>query len=234
MIWRQSPKVSGDGHFGHRIAFAPDGTIFLSSGDRQKFEPAQDLSGNLGKVLHLTDEGQPVPGNPWASRGGVAATFWTMGHRNVLGLAFAPDGRLWATRNGPAGRRRAEPDRAGQELRLAAAPTAAIMAAATSPTTIGRPRLRRAETVVEPVDLARRADHLLRRPVPAVEGRRDFRRAVGEALIRADIDGASARKADHWPMGARIREVDQGPRGEIYLLEDGQSGGRLLRLEPSR
>ena len=56
----------------------------------------------------------------------------------------------------------------------------------------------------------------------------------GQALVRADIDGSTAKKADHWPMKARIREVEQGPRGEIYLLEDGGSGsqGRLLRLEP--
>jgi glucose/arabinose dehydrogenase len=56
----------------------------------------------------------------------------------------------------------------------------------------------------------------------------------GEALIRIDLDGDGARKADHWAMGARIREVQQGPRGEVYLLEDGPSGGRLLRLEPAR
>ncbi|HZB69487.1 MAG TPA: PQQ-dependent sugar dehydrogenase, partial [Sphingomicrobium sp.] len=65
---------------------------------------------------------------------------------------------------------------------------------------------------------------------PDWKGDAIFGALVGEALIRADIDGANARKADHWPMGARIREVEQGPRGEIYLLED---GGRLLRLEPA-
>ena len=56
----------------------------------------------------------------------------------------------------------------------------------------------------------------------------------GEALIRVDINGDRAAKADHWPMGARIREVEQGPDGEVYLLEDGESGGRLLRLDPAR
>jgi aldose sugar dehydrogenase len=56
----------------------------------------------------------------------------------------------------------------------------------------------------------------------------------GEALIRVDIDGDQARKGNQWPMGARIRAVDQGPKGEIYLLQDGDSGGRLLRLTPSR
>jgi glucose/arabinose dehydrogenase len=54
----------------------------------------------------------------------------------------------------------------------------------------------------------------------------------GQALIRVDVNGSQARKADQWPMGARIRAVDQGPRGEVYLLEDGPNA-RLLRLEPS-
>ena len=91
-IWRQTPKVIGNLHFSHRIAFAPDGTIFLSSGDRQKLTPAQDRNSDLGKIIHMTDEGQRIGGN-----------FATMGHRNVLGLAFASDGRLWATEMGPQG-----------------------------------------------------------------------------------------------------------------------------------
>ena len=103
VIWRQQPKVSGDGHFSHRIAFGPDGFLYLTSGERQKMQPAQEFSGNLGKVLRLTHEGAPAPGNPWASRGGVAAEFWTMGHRNLLGIQFAPDGRLWESEMGPQG-----------------------------------------------------------------------------------------------------------------------------------
>ena len=101
IIWRQSPKVSGNGHFSHRIAFGPDGYLYLSSGERQKFTPAQDMSVNLGKILRLTDEGAPAPDNPWAHQGGIAAQFWSIGHRNALGLAFAPDGRLWETEMGP-------------------------------------------------------------------------------------------------------------------------------------
>lgn len=103
VIWRQNPKVSGNGHFSHRIAFARDGSLFLSSGERQKFDPAQEMSGNLGKILHLTAEGRPAPGNPFANRGGIAAQVYTLGMRNNLGLAFAPDGRLWATEMGPKG-----------------------------------------------------------------------------------------------------------------------------------
>ncbi|MFM2371731.1 MAG: hypothetical protein RIS85_1453, partial [Pseudomonadota bacterium] len=104
VIWRQTPKVSGKGHYSHRIAFSPDGKyLFVSSGDRQKFTLAQDLTVNLGKVLRLMPDGSPAPGNPFADKGGTAAQIWSYGHRNVLGLAFSPDGRLWDLEHGPAG-----------------------------------------------------------------------------------------------------------------------------------
>jgi len=234
VIWRQSPKVSGDGHFAHRIAFAPDGTLFLSSGDRQKFDPAQDMSGNLGKMLHLTDEGAPAAGNPWASRGGIAATFWSIGHRNPLGIAFAPDGRLWSTEMGPKG---------GDEVNLILPGKNYGWPRASNgsnydgtdipdhrpgdgfepPKMWWNPSISPADLLIYTGDLFRgwKGDAI----IPALSG---------EALIRVDIDGDQARKADQWPMGARIRAADQGPRGEIYLLEDGESGGRLLRLEPVR
>lgn len=85
VIWRQSPKVTGRGHYSHRIAFSPDGKLmFVASGERQKMDPAQDLSVNLGKVLRLLPDGTPAPGNPFAEKGGVSiqicpmatVTFW--------------------------------------------------------------------------------------------------------------------------------------------------------------
>ncbi len=103
-IWRQSPKTTGEGHYGHRIAFSPDGHhLFIASGERQKMTPAQDMAGNLGKVVRLLPDGTPAPGNPFAARDGVAAQVWTLGHRNILGLAFDPQGRLWDLEHGPRG-----------------------------------------------------------------------------------------------------------------------------------
>ena len=103
-IWRQDPKVTGRGHFSHRIAFSPDGKyLFLSSGERQKFTPAQDLSNNLGKVLRLNLDGTPAAGNPFADKGGVSAQIWSYGHRNLLGLQFDASGQLWDLEHGPAG-----------------------------------------------------------------------------------------------------------------------------------
>ncbi|HEY0164766.1 MAG TPA: PQQ-dependent sugar dehydrogenase [Sphingomicrobium sp.] len=229
VIWRQTPKVSGDGHFSHRIAFAPDGTIFLTSGDRQKMQPAQDMASDLGKVHHLTAEGAPVAGNPWASRGGRAAMYWSMGHRNPLGIAFAPDGRLWSSEMGPQG---------GDELNLIVRGANYAWPRASYGSHYGgapipddhrgrgfeEPKLWW-NPVISPGGLLIYSGDLF----SGWKGDAVLPALSGEALIRVDIDGDRARKADHWPMGARIRAVDQGPRGEIYLLED---GGRMLRLEP--
>jgi glucose/arabinose dehydrogenase len=229
IIWRQFPKVSGNGHFSHRIAFGPDGLLYLSSGERQKFDPAQDMSGNLGKILRLTSEGRPAPGNPWAAKGGVAAQFWTMGHRNALGLAFAPDGRLWETEMGPKG---------GDELNLIVAGRNYGWPKASNgsnydgsdipdhkpgdgfepPKVFWNPSISPGGLAIYTGDRFKgwKGDAL----IPGLSGK---------TLIRVDLDGDQARKADQWDMGARVRAVEQGPDGRLFILED---GGRLVELAP--
>ena len=115
-VWTQSPKVSGRGHFSHRIAFGPkggphDGKIFITSGDRQKLDPAQDMALGLGKIIRLNEDGSLPGDNPWSdgSQGELAKTFWSTGHRNPLGIAFDRSGQLWANEMGP---------RHGDELNL--------------------------------------------------------------------------------------------------------------------
>jgi glucose/arabinose dehydrogenase len=233
VIWRQTPKVTGNGHFGHRIAFAPDGTIFLSSSERQKMEPAQDPNSDLGKIVHLTAEGAAAPAGPWIGRGERLASYWTMGHRNALGLAFAPDGRLWETEMGPKG---------GDELNLIVKgrnygwprvsygshydgtpiPDDHASRNFEEPKLWWNPSVSPGSLLIYSGDL-----------FPQWKGDALIGALSGQALIRVDIDGDKARKADQWEMGARIRAVDQGPNGEVYLLEDGE-GGRLLRLDPAQ
>jgi glucose/arabinose dehydrogenase len=222
IIWRQEPKVSGSVHFSHRIAFAPDGTMFVSSGERFKFEPAQDRNVDLGKIIHMTAEGQRIGGR-----------YYSMGHRNVLGLAFAPDGRLWATEMGPRG---------GDELNLILQgrnygwpvvsygshydgreiPDDHKSRGFEEPKVWWNPSVSPGGLLIYTGD-----------QFPAWKGDAIIPALSGQALVRVDLDGDNAKKADQWDMGARIREVAQGPDGSVYLLEDGESGGRLLRLTPA-
>ena len=102
-IWEQVPKVSGQGHYSHRILFGPDGKLWISSGERQKFEPAQDMQSNLGKILRLNDDGTTVEGNPFTHQGEIAKQVWSLGHRNPLGIAFDAQGKLRDVEMGPRG-----------------------------------------------------------------------------------------------------------------------------------
>ena len=231
IIWRQSPKVDGSGHFSHRVAFGPDGLLYLTSGDRQKFTPAQAMDGNLGKLLRLTDDGAPAPGNPWAAKGGIAAQFLTIGHRNLLGISFAPDGRLWETEMGPQG---------GDELNLVVAGKNYGWPRASNGSNYGGGAIpdHKAGDGFEPPKvywtpsispgglMIYTGDKF-----PKWKGDALIPALSGEALVRVDIDGDKAVKADQWAMNARIRAVDQGPDGSVYLLED---EGRLLRLDPEK
>jgi len=231
VIWRQNPKVEGNGHFSHRIAFGKDGFLYLTSGERQKFDPAQDMGGNLGKVLRLTDEGAPAPGNPWASKGGIAATFWTIGHRNLLGISFAPDGRLWESEMGPKGGDEINLIQPGKNYGWPRAsngshydgrdiPDHKAGDGFEPPKIWWNPSISPGGMMIYTGDM-----------FPKWKGDALVAALSGEALIRVDINGDKASKADQWGMNHRIRAVDQGPDGAVYLLED---EGRLLRLTPVR
>lgn len=238
VIWRQVPKVTGRGHFSHRIAFGIPGTehegkLLISSGDRQKLEPAQDMRSGLGKIIRLNPDGSIPTDNPWADgvEGEIARTFWSLGHRNILGIAFDTQGQLWAQEMGP---------RHGDELNL----------------------IRRAENYGWPeVSEGRHYSFL---PIPNHDTRPEFAPPiahwipsiapsgliiydgalfpkwhnnafigglVSRALIRIALNGTTASERERFEWGQRIREVEQSSDGAIYVLEDGPNA-RLLRLTP--
>lgn len=109
IIWRQAPKMTGNGHYAHRLALSPDGYLFITSGDRQKFTPAQNMATNLGKVVRMNQDGSVPQDNPFYGAGDVTSQIWTLGHRNPLGIDFDAKGNLWVHEMGP---------RHGDELNL--------------------------------------------------------------------------------------------------------------------
>jgi glucose/arabinose dehydrogenase len=243
VIWRQYPKVVGYGHYGHRLLFDDDGYLWISSGDRQKFTPAQDMQANLGKVLRLHDDGSVPDDNPFvdyfkqnplADDIGVYGQVWSLGHRNPLGIAFDLRGQLWDIEMGPSG---------GDELN----------------------NVRRGANYGYP--LVSNGNHYDGRDIPDHDTNPDFAKPAlwwtpvispghlmvyrgelfrgwrgnllisgmsAQAILRIELDGDTAREAERYNMGMRIRCIVEGTDGALWVLEDGERGGngQFLRLTP--
>ncbi len=231
VIWRQVPKVSGNGHYGHRIAFG-DGHLWISSGERQKFDPAQDLGSNLGKIVRLRDDGSVPSDNPFAEQGGVAAEIWSLGHRNPLGLAFDAQGRLWNVEMGPRG---------GDELNLVTrganygypiVSEGNHYSGLSIPSHVTRPDFAAPAVSWTPVISPSSLVFYDGDEFPEWRGSAFIGGLSSQSLVRVVFDGERAREAERFAMGQRIRAVRQGPDGAIWVLEDGRRGtaGRLLKL----
>jgi glucose/arabinose dehydrogenase len=103
VIWRQLPKPVGRGHFGNRLVWAPDGKLFITSGDRMRFDPSQAMDTNIGKVVRINPDGTIPPDNP-LGKDGIRGELWTIGHRNMLAAAIHPaSGKLWVWEMGAKG-----------------------------------------------------------------------------------------------------------------------------------
>ena len=234
-IFRATPYVDGDGHYSGRIAFSPDGRyLFFTNGERQKFDPAQDPKATLGKVLRLNLDGTPAAGNPLAAKGFHPAV-WSYGHRNLLGIAFDKDGRLWEQEMGPKGGDEVNLIKPGLNYGYPKAsngdhydgkpiPDHSPHDGFEAPKLFWTP-------VISPAGLLYYSGDLF----PQWKNSLFIGGLSGKALVRVKLDGENASKADQWDMGARIREVEQGPDGALWLLEDGGRGsqGRLLKLTPA-
>jgi glucose/arabinose dehydrogenase len=235
VIWRQQPKVTGAGHYSHRIAFSPDGRyLFIASGERQKFTPAQDLAVNLGKIVRLLPDGTPAPGNPFASRGGVSAQIWTLGHRNILGLKFDDTGRLWDLEHGPKGGDELNLVKPGRNYGWPIVSNGDNYDGTPIPRHATRPDLAAPAISWNPVIAPGDFIFYHGNRFPSWRGQAVIAAMQPAAIVRVAIEGERAREVSRTPMPHRVREIVEGQDGSVWLLEDGQEAGagRLLRLTP--
>jgi len=265
VLWRQMPRGKG-GQAGGQVVFSPDGQhLFMTVGDRQRMTPAQDPDQPAGKILRLTLDGKPAPGNPNFGKTGAAtlqlidppqdteaaktakpvstytfpgpnltpAETWATGFRAPYGLALSPTGELWEVEHGPRG---------GDELNLIE-----------KGKNYGWPLVSYGKNYNEvPIphpdtrpDLAKPA--LYWTPVIApgnlmfYRGAKTFPQWDGSGFIsglgsmtlnRIVFDGkGGAKTAERWDVGKRIRDVEQGPDGSLWMLEDANPGA-LIHVTP--
>jgi len=237
VIWRQEPKVTGGGHYGHRIAFAPDGHLYVSSGERQQFDPAQDMQANLGKIVRLNDDGS-VPGdNPFAGDSGVTGQIWSLGHRNPLGLAFDAAGKLWNVEMGPMGGDELNLVRRGANYGYPIVSNGDHYDGKVIPDHPTRPEFAAPAAFWNPVISPSSLMFYSGSEFPQWRGDAFIGGLSSQSIVRIEFDGDNAREAERTAMGMRIRAIEQGPDGAIWILEDEREGrggqGRMFRLTAS-
>jgi glucose/arabinose dehydrogenase len=236
VLFRMQPKSSGGLHFGSRLVFDRDGLLWMTLGERGDRSRAQRLGDHGGKVIRLTQEGKPAPGNPFSAQPGARPEIFSLGHRNVQGAALHPGtGELWVTEHGPQG---------GDELNIVRSganygwPVITYGVNYGIGTKIGEG--------TEKPGLAQPQKYWI--PSPALSGlafyqgdkfphwRGDLLLGAlrGQALIRVHLDGERVAGDEFMLRGhvSRVRDVRVGPDGFVYLLTD-LSNGALLRLEPA-
>jgi len=264
VLWRQMPKGKG-GQFGAQIAFSPDGQyLFLTVGERQRMTPAQDPNQELGKILRLTLDGKPAPGNPMAGKIGAASvplinppadteaaktasvvstyTFpgpnlspaetWTTGHRTPYGLAFAPDGRLWEVEHGPKGGDELNLIEPGKNYGWPLVSYATNYNGVPIPSPDTRPDLTKPVIYWTPIIAPGNLVFYKGTMFPQWQGSALMGGLDTKTLNRITFDGrGGARPAERWDVGYRIRDVEVGPDGALWMLEDDNAGG-LFRVTP--
>ena len=235
VIWRQSPKVDGGGHYSHRIAFG-QGYLWVSSGERQKFDPAQDMTTNLGKVLRLNEDGSVPRDNPFADRGGVTAQIWSLGHRNLLGLAFDSQGRLWDVEMGPMGGDELNQVRRGANYGYPVVSNGDHYDGKVIPDHDTRPEFAAPAVWWNPVISPSNLLFYSGNDFPQWRGDALISGLSSQSIVRIEFDGDRAREAERYDMGMRVRSIEQSPSGELWILEDGREGrggqGRMFKLSP--
>ncbi|HEV8265605.1 MAG TPA: PQQ-dependent sugar dehydrogenase [Gemmatimonadales bacterium] len=235
VVFRQQPKVTGGAHFGSRLAFARDGNLFITTGDRQRREYVQDLARLQGKVIRIRPDGTVPADNPFVAAGGARSPIWSYGHRNLQGAAIHPaTGALWTVEHGAMGGDELNAPKGGKNYGWPVITYGRDYSGASIGEGTAKPGMQQPVHYWDPSIAPSGLMFYTGDRFPGWTGSL-FVGALGfRLLVRLELDGerVTAEERLLQDFGERIRDVRQGPDGYIYLLTD-DDAGRIWRLEPA-
>jgi aldose sugar dehydrogenase len=236
VIYQQQPKVEGANHFGSRLVFARDGTLFVTLGDRFDYSAAaQDLSVGIGKLVRINPDGSVPRDNPFVDRAGARPEIWSYGHRNVQSAALHPQtGQLWTVEHGARGGDELNRPEAGKNYGWPVITYGVDYSGAKIGEGTAKPGMEQPRYYWDPVIAPSGMAFYTGNAFPNWQGSILIGSLRPGLLVRLTLaDGRVAQEERYLgDLGARIRDVRQGPDGLLYLLTDSRDG-RILRVLPA-
>ena len=236
VIWRQQPKVDGSyNHWGSRLVFRPDGTLFVTLGDRfVHSERAQDLSTTIGKIVRINPDGSVPRDNPFVGRAGALPEIWSYGHRNVQAAVLDARGELWTVEHGARGGDELNNPQPGKNYGWPVITYGVDYSGARIGIGTSHPGMEQPVYYWDPVIAPSGATFYSGTAFPDWRGDLLVGSLRPGALVRLRIANGRVTVEERYldELGERIRDVREGPDGAIYLLTD-SSRGRLIRVEPA-
>ena len=233
VIWAQEPTTVGRGHFGNRLVFGPGNTLFITSGDRMRFDPAQDPKSNLGKVVRINRDGSIPKDNPFAGKGDGRGDVWSVGHRNMLAAVLhAASGQLWVFEMGPLGGDEFNIVHRGRNYGWPVVSAGSNYDKSEIPDHAAKPDFERPIRTWTPV-ISPSGALIYDGSLFPWRGQVVVGSLSSRGLVVLTVDGGKVSKEERVDIGRRVRDVAQAPDGSLTLITDDKNG-ELLKITPSR
>jgi glucose/arabinose dehydrogenase len=239
VILRAMPTFAGRMHYGSRLVFDREGMLFVTLGERSVLQvrpQAQELDSHMGKILRVTPEGKPAPGNPFAARSDARPEIWTLGHRNVQAAALDQQGRLWIVDHGPRGGDELNLIEKGKNYGWPVVTYGQEYSGKPIPNSVtAREGFEQPVYYWDPVIAPSGAEFYTGDAFPAWRGSLFIGSLAPKRLVRLVLEDDRVVGEEHLitDRDQRIRDVRQGPDGALYVVTD-ERAGELWRIAPRR